>query len=42
MIKLESVRPEQSELVRPEGLSDNRWAYIQSKGSKTGDSRGIV
>lgn len=26
-----SVRPKQTKRVRPEGLSDNQWAYIQSK-----------
>jgi len=29
-----SVRPERTNLVRPEGLSDNQWAYIQFKAEK--------
>ena len=27
----ESVRPKKPNLVRPEGASDNQWAYIQMK-----------
>lgn len=26
-----SVRPEQTNLVRPVGISDNQWAYIQMR-----------
>jgi hypothetical protein len=30
-IRPKSVRPEQVGLVRPKGVSDNQWAYIQMK-----------
>ncbi len=30
-IRPEFVRPKQTTLVRPEGVSDNQWAYIQMR-----------
>lgn len=35
-IRLGSVRPKQVGLVRPEGVSDNQWAYIQMKAEQDG------
>ena len=31
-----SVRPKKTNLVRPEDVSDNQWAYIQMKAKEQG------
>ena len=33
-----SVRPKQTNLIRPEGVSDNQWAYIQMKAEQDGQA----
>lgn len=33
---LHIVRPKQHEVVRPAGVSDNQWAYIQMKAEANG------
>ena len=41
-LSIMSRTDEPSQQPRPSGISDNQWAYNQSKGSKSGDSRGIA